>query len=36
MYSLNDKSTALQMYKLAKDMKKDGYVLLDKELELLK
>lgn len=36
MYSSNDKSTASQMYKLAKDMKKSGYILLDKEIDLLK
>ena len=35
IYSSKDKSTALQMYSLAKNMK-SGYVLLDKEFELLK
>ena len=35
MYSFKDKSTAQQMYSLAKNMKK-GYTLLDKEFDLLK
>jgi tetratricopeptide (TPR) repeat protein len=35
MYASKDKSTAQQMFSLAKNMK-EGYTLLDKELELLK
>ncbi len=35
MYSSKDKDTARQMYSLAKNIK-SGYILLDKELELLK
>ena len=35
MYSTKDKSTAKQMYELAKSFK-NGYTLLDKEIELLK
>lgn len=35
MYSMKDKSTAIQMYDLAKNIKK-GYSLLDKEYSLLK
>ena len=35
MYSIKDKTTAKEMYELAKSFKK-GYTLLDKETELLK